>query len=234
MSQNRFKYTLDGVGDIYIYQPQKGYRFSVDSLLLFLYSPNNNPVKIMDIGAGSGILSFLFASNYPNSKVISYEIQDVFVNLLKMGVEYNGFDNIEVFKRDIRDVQTGKIKKFPDLIVCNPPYRKCGHGRLSPYENKNIAIYDKYLKTHEIFETVEGLMNKNSFFSFVNIYENYDEIKKQLEDYKINISKEIIFKENNKNKFVIFHIIKDYKKKIQTREVSEKEWKSEVDKLYDK
>ena len=234
MSQNNFEVTLDGVGDLYIYQPQKGYRFSVDSLLLYLYSPNIEPSNVMDIGAGAGILSFLFALNYPNSRIFSYEIQEIFVHLLKKGIEYNSFSNIEVFKKDIRDLNFKNFEKSLDLIVSNPPYRKYGHGRLSPYENKNIAIYNKYLKISDIFNIVEKLMDNRSYFSFINIYENYEDIKKVIEDHKIYISKEIYIKENNMKKFVVFHITKNYRDKIKRINVSENEWKYKVDELYNK
>ncbi|TYB32209.1 MAG: methyltransferase domain-containing protein [Candidatus Mcinerneyibacterium aminivorans] len=234
MSQNKGNYTLDGVGDIYIYQPQKGYRFSVDSLLLFLYSPVVKKNNILDIGAGTGILSFLFADKYPQKKIISYEIQKEFVKLMKKGIKTNKFKNIQIKQKDIKKIDFKSIKTKFDLVVCNPPYRKYGHGRLSPYQNKNIAIYDKYLKISDLLGITEKLMNVSTVLSIVNLYENKKYIKKMVDKTGLSIKKEIIFLKNNTNKFIIFHIKNRYDQKSEKKYVSENEWKSKVEKLYNK
>ncbi|HMA69060.1 MAG TPA: methyltransferase [Candidatus Mcinerneyibacterium sp.] len=232
MQLNNENYTLDGIGNIYIYQPKKGYRFSVDSILLFIYSPKKNIKKVLDIGAGTGICSFLFSRELPDSQITAVELQQEFSKLIKKGIEYNNFKNIKVYNKNINRIYKKFLSETFDLIISNPPYRKYGHGRLSKYKNKNFAIYDKYLKLNQLFNIVEFLLNKNGVFSFINIPSNYKKILDILENFEINIKKEIHFKNQNNKKFIIFHLVKNKIKDKKIETIKKDIWESKVNALY--
>ena len=55
--------TLDTIRDIKLYQNKKGYRFSVDALLLYSFVNLRRAYRIADLGAGSGIVGILLAKN---------------------------------------------------------------------------------------------------------------------------------------------------------------------------
>lgn len=233
MLQNN-DYTIDGVGNLYIYQPQKGFRFNFDSLLLYLYSPDTiNGGNILDIGAGTGICSFLFADKYPQKIIYSFEIQKDFVQLFKKGKEKNNLDNIKIFCDDINNIDNYKIKDKFSLIVSNPPYRKNGSGRLSPYENKNIAIYDKYLKIDQLLNISNKYLVNNGIFCLFNIYENDKKVSKKIKYSVLNIHKKLFFKQNDKILFIMYQLIKNSNNNTYSKLVIPKsEWKSKINKLY--
>lgn len=147
--------TIDGVGDIVVCQPQKGFRFSTDALLLFLSLQDKNYSKILEIGSGCGIVSFLCSQRYQTSHVVAVELQDSMYSCLSAGIVQNGFETrITPLHADIGGVDLSEYTPF-DLIVCNPPYRAAGSGQKSPYPVKNQAIYDDSLPPEKLFKAIK-------------------------------------------------------------------------------
>ncbi len=94
--------TLDSICDIKLYQSKKGYRFSVDSLLLYNFVNLKIAHNIADLGAGSGIIGILLAKKYNHSNVILFEIQEQLVRLAEKNILMNELQNrIEVLQCDL-------------------------------------------------------------------------------------------------------------------------------------
>jgi release factor glutamine methyltransferase len=81
------------------------------------------PLKILDIGAGSGIIPVALAKNFQNAEILSVDINEDAVgcaleNARKHEVEGNvSFELMDILK----DGFENKLKEY-DLIVSNPPY----------------------------------------------------------------------------------------------------------------
>ncbi len=146
--------TCDGVGTLYVYQPRKGFRFSTDALLLFSSISGNTFNHVLEIGSGCGIISFLLTLRYPHMRIDSVEIQTEMVNCMQKGITRNQFQSITLHHSDIRDTISSLSHKRFDCVFSNPPYRVMGSGRLSPYDTKNIAIYDSLLSPDELFDAI--------------------------------------------------------------------------------
>ncbi len=153
------EFTLDSIRDIRLYQPATGYRFSVDSLLLFNFITLQRIERIADLGAGSGIIGLLLAKKYDKSTVNLFEIQRILYEFAKKNVELNSLqDRIKVFFEDIRQIPQihPSFKASFDVVVSNPPFRKVRSGRLNPDEEKAIA-------RHEIAIDLSGLIHTADF-----------------------------------------------------------------------
>lgn len=148
--------TLDSIRDIKIYQSKTGYRFSVDSLLLYDFVNLRKIDTIADLGAGSGIVGILLAKKYVGSKVTLFEIQKNLVELAKKNIVLNNLqERIEVIQQDIREIPKLQKSFSFDLVVSNPPFRKLRSGLLSIEEEKAIA-------RHEIKITLDDLIHVSS------------------------------------------------------------------------
>lgn len=191
--------TCDGVGGIFAYQPRKGFRFSSDSLLLYLTVPQNIYHSILEIGAGSGIVSFLLARHYPEATVTAVELQQEMFDCLCKGIDKNDLRNsvspllgdidsyvmqlssadtkqARVDKRSILELpeNTLYLEKPFDLIVCNPPYRASGSGRLSPHDSKNIAVYDDNLPPEKLFKVIRRLSDTSTTIAISYTHDRHD------------------------------------------------------------
>ena len=68
------EFTLDSIKDIKLFQPKRGYRFSVDALLLEDFISAKQLNTGIELGAGSGIISILLAKRLKTTKIIAGNI----------------------------------------------------------------------------------------------------------------------------------------------------------------
>src|SRR5208283_1744706 len=100
--------TLDFLRDVKIHQNKKGYRFSVDALLLASFSERPAAKKIADFGAGSGIIGLLLAMRCPGAKVTLIELQESLAGLAESNIALNRLEErVGVIRMDIRSLSSG-------------------------------------------------------------------------------------------------------------------------------
>jgi tRNA1Val (adenine37-N6)-methyltransferase len=152
--------TLDSIRDIRLYQPKNGYRFSVDSLLLFDFVNLRKAKSIADLGAGSGIIGILLAGKYPEASVDLFELQDNLAGIAEKNVILNRCeDRVRVIKCDLRELQAApSAHPRYDLVVSNPPFRRLKSGRLNSEEEKAIARHEITLRLHECINAASALL----------------------------------------------------------------------------
>lgn len=152
--------TFDSIRDISLYQSKIGYRFSVDSLLLYDFVNLREVKNIADLGAGSGIIGILLAKKYPGAKVRLFEIQDSLVRLAEKNVVLNRLENrVRVSRYDLRTLHAGgSMNRTYDLIVSNPPFRKRQSGRINTEEEKAIARHEITLSLNELLHASTALL----------------------------------------------------------------------------
>jgi tRNA1(Val) A37 N6-methylase TrmN6 len=162
--------TLDSICDIQLYQPAKGYRFSVDALLLFEFVDLKTVRDIGDLGAGSGIVGILLAKKYPHSQVTLFELQESLVSLAEKNTVLNRMnDRVKVVKCDLRNRRLlSSPSRQLDLVVSNPPFRACKSGLLNSEEEKAIARHEITLKLDELADAAAALLKIRGRFCFIH------------------------------------------------------------------
>jgi tRNA1Val (adenine37-N6)-methyltransferase len=137
--------TLDTLfnGRLRILQSRRGYRFSLDALLLAHFAGPRGRDKVFDLGAGSGVVSLILATFYPDLFVTGIEIQEAMVACGQKSARLNGLDRrVQILQRDVRTIAKTLPPAAADLVVCNPPYRGIGSGRVSPDCERMIARHE--------------------------------------------------------------------------------------------
>ena len=140
-------------GTIQILQSRRGYRFSIDAVLLSQFIRIREAETAIDLGTGCGILPLLLArTTGQGSSFVGVEIQKGLAELAQKNVRLNGLDSrVKILQQDFRELR----KSFPpasfDVVFSNPPYRKGRSGRINPCMEKAIA-------RHEIKGTIEELI----------------------------------------------------------------------------
>jgi len=138
-------YTTDTFfdGKIQVMQSQAGYRFSIDSVLLAFHAGPRPGDKVLDLGAGCGIISLIMAVRAPDIRIFAIEVQTELAGLAEANVNQNQLeDRIEVIRMDMRLLKPEMTDGPADLIVCNPPYRRPGSGRINPAEQRAVARHE--------------------------------------------------------------------------------------------
>jgi len=151
-------------GSITVYQPKKGFRFGIDSVLLAHFLNLKPKELILEVGAGSGIISLIALKRFPKCKIFALELEDIFVECLKKNlIENNMQDKLFVIHGDIKEYPF-KRETF-DVIFSNPPYFKSEAGRKSPYEIENIARREREFNLDEFLKNISNLLkNRGRFY----------------------------------------------------------------------
>ena len=126
-----------------IIQPRHGYRFSLDPLLLCDFSECAVGGRVVDLGAGCGVIPLVLARKDEAARIVGVEFQHEMAELATRNVLLNGLaGRIEIVEADIISLR----KLFPvssfDLVVANPPYRKPGSGKISPGAGRDRARHE--------------------------------------------------------------------------------------------
>jgi len=161
--------SLDSIRDIKLYQSKRGYRFSVDALLLHDFVNLKRAGAIADIGAGSGIIGILLAKKYPDAEVSLFEIQDTLVMLSEENIRLNNLqERMKVIQYDVRKLLTSSHPPHQyDLAVSNPPFRKVKSGRISETEEEAIARHEIMLTLPELIEAASFLLKQKGRFCII-------------------------------------------------------------------
>lgn len=103
-------------------------------------------IKILDIGTGSGAITVSLAKYIENSKITSFDISEIPLEVGKINAINNQVDKkIEFVKSDVFSAIKDTNIKF-DVIVSNPPY----------IPRKDIEDLHTQVKDYEPYNALEG------------------------------------------------------------------------------
>ena len=144
-------------GRLRLIQSGKGYRFSIDAVLLSQFATIKPGDVVVDLGAGCGIISLILLLEKPVGYVIALEIQKHLVDQAVRNAALNGvMDRMGVLLGDLRQVPLGKATA--DVVVCNPPYRRPGSGRVNPDFERAIARHEIMASLNDILSAASSVL----------------------------------------------------------------------------
>ncbi|MEW6427501.1 MAG: tRNA1(Val) (adenine(37)-N6)-methyltransferase [Thermodesulfobacteriota bacterium] len=124
-------------------QGRHGYRFSVDAVLLAHFSAPAAAARVLDMGAGCGIVSLLLAYRHPSVTITAVELQADLARLIRVNAEENGFaDRLRVVEGDLAAIGDRLAAESFDWAVANPPFYRDGSGRVNPGSEQALARHE--------------------------------------------------------------------------------------------
>lgn len=154
--------------DLRIIQPQKGYRFSLDPVILCGFAlPATG--RIIDLGCGCGIIPLLMARLNPASRIIGVEVQGAMAELSRRNVELNGLaDRITIVESDIHALADQMPANSMDLVLANPPYRRRGEGKVSPRTGRDLARHESSATLEDFVAVAKRLVKTGGRICFIH------------------------------------------------------------------
>ena len=137
--------TIDRVfgGRVTVVQRRDGFRFSLDSLLLARFVELRGGERVVDLGAGNGVVALSLAALNDAVEVVGVELQEAMVARALRGAALNGLEErVRVVACDVRCVERRLASGSFDAAVCNPPYRQRRSGRVSPDPERLLARHE--------------------------------------------------------------------------------------------
>lgn len=172
-----------------------------------LSTNENNTLKILDIGTGSGCIAVSLAKNLPNAEVFALDVSKEALKVAKQNAKLNSVE-ITFIEADILNASTWNFElkdlEF-DIIVSNPPYvRQLEKAEILPNVLDNephIALFVEDNTPLEFYKAitdfaVDSLKQNGDLFYEINQYLG-EETKVLLVD--ANFENVELLKDLNKN-----------------------------------
>ncbi len=173
-------------GRLYCLQPRRGYRFSIDSVLLAHFVKPCPTDKILDVGAGCGVISLILAYRWPSVRLTGLELQDSLALVFQRNIALNHFsDRLCLVKGDLRQIKEIIPAGVFDKVVCNPPYYRCGAGRDNPDREQAIARHEIMANLEDTVAAVSFAVKNRGWVSFVYPAERGAALLTTLRKYKL-------------------------------------------------
>ena len=83
--------------------------------------PEEKPIRIWDIGTGSGCIAIALAKQFPAAEVIAFDVSDEALQVAKENAESNGA-KVTFVHDDVMNPKSDHFNQPVDLVVSNPPY----------------------------------------------------------------------------------------------------------------
>ena len=137
-------------------QKKKGYRFSMEPVLLGNFIALKARETFLDIGAGCGVIPIYLSRKGVKNSLVGIEIQDELYSLSLRNKELNGCANVEFVKGDVRTAWK-ELGQF-HVVASNPPYVKERTGRKSPGESRMLARCESALDLPSLLAAASSLL----------------------------------------------------------------------------
>ena len=185
---------LVGIANLKIYQNDKWFKFSLESVLLPSFvTINLRCKKILDLCTGNAPIP-LILSTRTKAQIVGVEIQKDVYELAKKSVEINKLEGqITLINDNIANLKKYYSGDNFDVITVNPPYFKNIVGSIKNLdEHKKIARHEITTNLEEIVKIACFLLKNDGYFAMVHRTERFFEIVQVLEKHNL-IPKKVQF-----------------------------------------
>lgn len=150
-------------------QPEKGYRYNIDSMLLSRFAQFHEGETVCDLGSGVGLLAILALIRGKAEKAWALEVQEELIQYIHQNSEKYSLQNkLEIIQANWKEVKSHLKAASIDLVMSNPPYRKLQSGKAPKQSVKAIAKHEIEGSMSDLIKAARYLMKRKG--RFVVIY----------------------------------------------------------------
>ena len=188
-----------GYENLKIFQDDRFFSFSLDSIILSNYSSIRlRDKKIVDFCTGNGIVPIILSQRC-GADIYGVDIQKELIDLANKSIEYDNLvDRIHFICQDVISFSLEHLNEF-DLVLCNPPYFKINaNSSFNKSYNKMIARHEILINLSQICNCANRVLKDNGIFSMVHRSDRLIEVITTLRQHNLE-PKSIKFIHNNCN-----------------------------------
>jgi tRNA1Val (adenine37-N6)-methyltransferase len=174
-------------GRLKISQSRRGYRFSIDAVLLaHQITPRRGDRRVVDFGTGCGILPLLLAYRNAALDITGVEIQPSLAQRARENVLANELGHrIRIVESDLQAVNPQTLGFSADLVVSNPPFRPPVSGRINPDQERALARHEIALTLEGLLRAVRRVLKTGGYFWTIYPTQRLPELIRAMQDLNI-------------------------------------------------
>jgi tRNA1Val (adenine37-N6)-methyltransferase len=180
--------TLDDliIGGLKLIQPRKGYRFSIDAVLLAHFANLDKVKQAVDLGCGNGVIPLILAARSPGLKLLGVEIQEKMVERARRSVEYNHLEKqIEIVWGDFLNIDKYLPSRSAELVLSNPPFWSKGEGHLSRNPEEALARHEIAMTLNDLLRAAAYLLGPGGSFCIIHRAERLGDVLRGCQVHKL-------------------------------------------------
>ena len=183
-----------------IEQDQCAMKVGTDGILLGAWaSIDKEPISILDIGAGTGVIALMLAQRSHADLIDAIEIDENAYEQCVDNFENSPWgDRVFCYHASLEEFVTEIADKY-DLIVSNPPFYTSQNK--SDNSQRNLARFEDALPFHHLLGSVSQLLSSDGTFCVVIPYSEKKKFISLAEEFKLHASKVLDVKGNPISEF---------------------------------
>jgi tRNA1Val (adenine37-N6)-methyltransferase len=149
-----------------INQDKTAMKIGTDSVLLGAWCPiDNNPFSVLDIGAGTGILSLMLAQRSNAEQIDALEIEeDAYEQCVENFENSPWSDRLFCFHAGLDEFVDEPEDEY-DLILSNPPFYSEDYK--SNNDSRDLARFQEAMPFEDLVEAADLLLSENGIFAVI-------------------------------------------------------------------
>ena len=150
-------------------------KVGTDGVLLGAWSSHGNPLKILDVGSGTGLIALMLAQRFPEAKIDAIDIDVSAYEQTSANVTGSPFsDRIMAVHISIQDYAQLDTEVRYDLIVSNPPFFE--NSFKSPDSGRTLARHTDTLPLTELLACSAQLLAPSGRLAMILPYSRAEAI----------------------------------------------------------
>lgn len=178
-----------------ILQKRNGFKFGTDAVALATWVMQFGTVgkKVLDVGAGSGIMPLMFAAGSQFQRIYGIEAQADIAEMSMRSVQGNGLEGrICLYHERVEHAVSRFGHGFFDVVVTNPPYFHAGSGLKNELSNKAMSRHESEDSLNQWLLNISRLLRSGGELYLVHRPERIADILCLMRKYRTE-PKEMIY-----------------------------------------
>ena len=174
-----------------VQQDKCAMKIGTDSVLLGAWCPiDNNPFSILDIGAGTGVLSLMLAQRSHAEQIDALEIdEDAYEQCVENFEASPWSDRLFCFHAGLDEFIEEPEDEY-DIIISNPPFYSEDYK--TDNSQRDLARFQDAMPFEELVEAADLLLSENGIFAVIIPYkeeERFIDLCAEVELFPVKVTR---------------------------------------------
>ncbi len=160
--------------------------FGMDAVLLSGFVRAGKGSRVLDLGAGNGVIPILLTAKTEGETFEGLEIQEDIADMARRSVRYNHLEHkVHITTGDIREATSYYEAASFDVVTTNPPYMTQSHGLTNAAGHKAIARHELLCTLEDVVREGAALLRPGGHFFMVHRPFRLSEIMTTMTAYRL-------------------------------------------------